>query len=94
MSCSGVSAAGLPLIRPFHPTVVRGYSQGPTGQLGAGTLIPTACVTHLFKVDAHDDQQVFGALVGVGLEELGVFQRGTNIVNGARADDLPNGECP
>jgi hypothetical protein len=53
----------------------------------------TAVFPHLFKVDPHDDQEVLGALVRVGLEELCVLDRGTDVVNRARTDDLPSRSC-
>ena len=49
---------------------------------------------HLFKVDPHDDQEVLGALVRVGFEQLCVLDRGADVVNRARTDDLTLQELP
>jgi hypothetical protein len=44
---------------------------------------PADCGARFFKVNTHDDEEIVAGFVSIGLQQLGIGDRGIDVVNGA-----------
>lgn len=66
MTRDSIEHRSIPLMSPFHPTVVRGCTKARESILEARTFRRVG--THLLKVDAHENVEVLLGSLGVLLK--------------------------